>query len=207
MVTGFSEIVMISNSPKGKAMDLVLLDGVLIIEPDIFEDSRGFFLETWQKERYQSGGVDANFVQDNHSRSKKGVVRGLHYQLRHPQAKLVYAVRGTIFDVAVDIRRGSPTFGQWTGVILSDENRRQLFIPAGFAHGFSVLSDVADVTYKCSDLYTPGDEYGIIYNDPDINIDWHFNSDASLTQALVSDKDKGYPRLFDVPDSDLFVYS
>jgi len=207
MVTNFNEVIVISNSLQGDMIDLALLDGVLIIEPDVFEDSRGFFLETWQMERYKSGGVDVDFVQDNHSRSKKGVIRGLHYQLKHPQAKLVYAVRGTIFDVAVDIRRGSPTFGQWTGVILSDENRRQLFIPAGFAHGFSVLSDLADVTYKCSDLYTPGDEYGIIYNDPDIGIDWHLKVDSSLTQAFVSDKDMVYPKLFDVPDSDLFVYS
>ncbi|MBF0376687.1 MAG: dTDP-4-dehydrorhamnose 3,5-epimerase [Desulfamplus sp.] len=195
-----------------------MLDGVLVIEPDVFEDSRGFFLETWQKNRYKKGGVDVHFVQDNHSRSKKGVIRGLHYQLKNPQAKLVYAVRGTIFDVAVDIRKGSPTFGQWTGVILSDKNKYQLFIPAGFAHGFSVLSEFADVIYKCSDIYTPGDEYGIIYNDPDINIDWHLanvsgdfnngeNSELkSIIQVLVSDKDMKYPKLNDIPDSNLFTY-
>ncbi|MBF0228912.1 MAG: dTDP-4-dehydrorhamnose 3,5-epimerase [Desulfamplus sp.] len=192
-----------------------MLDGVLIIQPNVFEDSRGFFLETWHKKRYEKEGINVSFVQDNHSRSKKGVVRGLHYQLKNPQAKLVYVVRGTIFDVAVDIRKGSPTFGQWTGVILSDQNRCQLFIPAGFAHGFSVLSDVADVIYKCSDIYTPGDEYGIIYNDPDINIDWHltnfsgdFNNSElkSITQILVSDKDMKYPKLNEIPDSNLFSY-
>ncbi|MBF0235229.1 MAG: dTDP-4-dehydrorhamnose 3,5-epimerase [Desulfamplus sp.] len=192
-----------------------MLDGVLLVEPDVFADSRGFFLETWHQDRYQSYGIDVNFVQDNHSRSKKGVIRGLHYQLQNPQAKLVYAVRGTIFDVAVDIRRGSPTFGKWAGAILSDENRCQLFIPAGFAHGFSVLSDIADVTYKCSDIYTPGDEYGIIYSDPDLNIDWHLdyedgNKDmkgcSDLTQAIVSDKDLLYPRLRDVPEKSLFIY-
>lgn len=198
---------MISSSSKENVVDLPLLDGLLIIEPDVFTDSRGFFLETWQKERYMSCGINVEFVQDNHSRSKKGVIRGLHYQFKHPQAKLVYAVRGTIFDVAVDIRRGSPTFGQWRGVILSDENRRQLFIPAGFAHGFSVLSEIADVTYKCSDLYTPGDEYGIIYNDPNINIDWHLSADDSVIQPLVSEKDLVYPDLCNVSESALFLYS
>ncbi|MBF0467484.1 MAG: dTDP-4-dehydrorhamnose 3,5-epimerase [Desulfamplus sp.] len=192
-----------------------ILDGVLLVEPDVFADSRGFFLETWHQDRYQSGGIDVNFVQDNHSRSRKGVIRGLHYQLEHPQAKLVYAVRGTIFDVALDIRTGSPTFGKWTGAILSDENRRQLFIPAGFAHGFAVLSDMADVTYKCSDIYTPGDEYGIIYSDPDLDIDWHLDYEdgnkgmkgySGLTQAIVSNKDICYPKLRDIPDNSLFIY-
>lgn len=185
-----------------------LLDSVLLVEPAVFTDSRGFFLETWHKSRYEQEGINVDFVQDNHSRSKKGVIRGLHYQLKNPQAKLVYAVRGTIFDVAVDIRKGSPTFGKWTGAILSDENRCQLFIPAGFAHGFSVLSEFADVTYKCSDLYTPGDEYGIIYNDPDINIIWHLNDDKnSGIKPIVSPKDTLYPKLKDVPETNLFVYN
>ncbi|MBI9088813.1 MAG: dTDP-4-dehydrorhamnose 3,5-epimerase [Desulfobacterium sp.] len=165
------------------------LEGVILIEPNVFKDSRGFFLETYQQARYAENGVAPAFVQDNHSRSERGVVRGLHYQLRHPQAKLVYAVRGTIFDVAVDIRKGSKTFGQWTGHILSDENRRQLYIPEGFAHGFSVLSQTVDVTYKCSDVYTPGDEYGILFNDPGLNIDWQVEAPIS------SDKDKLYPLL------------
>ncbi len=174
------------------------LEGVLIIEPDVFGDSRGFFLESWHRKRYEQSGVNVEFVQDNHSRSEKGVVRGLHYQLENAQAKLVYAVRGTIFDVAVDIRKGSSTFGQWTGCILSEENRRQLFVPRGFAHGFSVLSDMADVTYKCSDFYTPGDEYGIVYNDPGLNIDW------KVTTPLVSNKDIVHPLLKEVPGEHLF---
>jgi len=175
------------------------LQGVFVIEPDLFGDARGFFLETWQKIRYRNAGIDADFVQDNHSRSEKGVIRGLHYQRAHAQAKLVYAVRGTIFDVAVDLRRGSDTFGQWTGCLLSDENRKQLFVPQGFAHGFSVLSDVADVTYKCSDYYAPGDEYGILYNDPDLAIDWQVDT------PLVSDKDLMYPCLKDVSPGQLFT--
>ncbi len=174
------------------------LEGVLIIEPDVFGDSRGFFLESWHRKRYEQSGVNVEFVQDNHSRSEKGVVRGLHYQLENAQAKLVYAVRGTIFDVAVDIRKGSSTFGQWTGCILSEENRRQLFVPRGFAHGFSVLSDMADVTYKCSDFYTPGDEYGIVYNDPGLNIDW------KVTTPLVSNKDIVHPILKKVHGEHLF---
>ncbi|MCP4118746.1 MAG: dTDP-4-dehydrorhamnose 3,5-epimerase [Desulfobacteraceae bacterium] len=165
------------------------IEGVILIEPDVFNDSRGFFLETYQYERYAENGVSPVFVQDNHSRSEKGVVRGLHYQLGHPQAKLVYAVRGAIFDVAVDIRRDSKTFGRWTGHILSEENRRQLYIPEGFAHGFSVLSDTVDVTYKCSGYYTPGDEYGILFSDPGLNIDWQVET------PITSDKDKLYPLL------------
>ncbi|SLM30547.1 dTDP-4-deoxyrhamnose-3,5-epimerase [Desulfamplus magnetovallimortis] len=174
------------------------LDGVLIVEPDVFGDSRGFFLETWHSERYENGGVKADFVQDNHSRSEKGVIRGLHYQFEHAQDKLVYAVRGTIFDVAVDMRKDSPTFGKWTGCILSEENRRQFFIPKGFAHGFSVLSDIADVTYKCSDFYAPGDEYGVLYSDPDLNIDW------KVANPNVSDKDLLLPLLKAVPANNLF---
>ncbi|MBF0202365.1 MAG: dTDP-4-dehydrorhamnose 3,5-epimerase [Desulfamplus sp.] len=174
------------------------IDGVLIIEPEVFGDKRGFFLETWHKERYRRGGVGADFVQDNHSRSEKGVIRGLHYQLKRAQDKLVYAVRGTIFDVAVDIRRDSPTFGKWTGCILSEENRRQFFIPRGFAHGFSVLSDFADITYKCSDFYAPGDEYGILYRDTDLAIDW------KVAPPLVSEKDAANPSLAQIPKEHLF---
>ena len=173
------------------------LDGVLVIEPAVFGDDRGFFLETWQRDKYAEAGVKADFIQDNHSRSQRGVIRGLHYQLKHAQAKLVYAVRGCIFDVAVDIRPGSSTFGRWTGCLLSDENRLQLFVPEGFAHGFSVLSEYADVTYKCSDFYAPGDEYGIFYNDPDLNIDWRVDS------AIVSDKDLTYPCLKDISLSNI----
>jgi dTDP-4-dehydrorhamnose 3,5-epimerase len=169
------------------------LPGVRIVAPDLFGDARGFFLETWQRDRYRQGGIDVDFVQDNHSRSQQGVIRGLHYQLAHAQAKLIYVVRGAVFDVAVDIRRGSPYFSRWTGHLLSEENRRQLFVPRGFAHGFAVLSDLADVTYRCSDYYTPGDEYGIAWNDPDLGIDW------GLSDPVVSAKDMKNPCLKDVP--------
>ncbi|MEA2059998.1 MAG: dTDP-4-dehydrorhamnose 3,5-epimerase [Thermodesulfobacteriota bacterium] len=168
------------------------LDGVILVKPDVFRDSRGFFLETWQKQRYSTGKIDCDFVQDNHSRSAQGVVRGLHYQLVSAQDKLVYAVRGTIFDVAVDIRKNSPSFGRWTGQILSEENQYQLFIPKGFAHGFSVLSRTADVMYKCSDYYAPGDEYGILFNDEDLNIDW------KIETPEVSEKDRRNPALADM---------
>jgi len=159
------------------------LAGVLIIEPEVFRDGRGFFLETFQQEKYAEGGIDKIFVQDNLSHSTRGTLRGLHYQLKHPQGKLVHVVTGEIFDVAVDIRRGSPTFGQWEGVYLSAENHRQIYVPEGFAHGFCVLSDTANVMYKCTDFYTPGDEYGILWSDPVIGIDW------PLASAILSDKD------------------
>ncbi len=162
---------------------------VLLIEPDVFVDDRGYFLETYHAERYAQAGADRVFVQDNHSRSRQGVVRGLHYQLKNAQSKLIYAVHGEIFDVAVDIRRGSPHFGKWTGTILSDQNKRQLFIPEGFAHGFSVLSERADVIYKCSALYAPDDEYGIHWADPAIGIRW------GIDQPVVSEKDDRNPML------------
>lgn len=148
------------------------LPGVLLVEPDVFGDSRGFFEETWHARKYAEQGLDASFVQDNHSRSGKGVLRGLHYQLEHPQGKLVRVVSGTVFDVAVDIRRGSPNFGRWVGVELSGENHRQLYVPPGFAHGFCVMSDTADFLYKCTDFYAPEYEYGILWNDSDIGIEW-----------------------------------
>jgi dTDP-4-dehydrorhamnose 3,5-epimerase len=137
--------------------------------------------------------MDVRFVQDNWSRSAKGVLRGLHYQLKHPQDKLVSVTRGEVFDVAVDIRKGSPTFGKWVGAILSEENKHQLFVPKGFAHGFCVLSDEVDFVYKCGDFYTPGDEYGIRWNDPDIGIDW------PISDVILADKDLQAPRLKDVP--------
>lgn len=171
------------------------LDGVLIIEPDIFRDDRGFFLETFQQEKYAEGGIDKVFVQDNRSHSSRGTLRGLHYQLKHSQGKLVHVVTGEIFDVAVDIRRGSTTFGQWEGVYLSAENHRQIYVPEGFAHGFCVLSDTADVVYKCTDFYTPGDEYGILWSDPAIGIDW------PVTTPILSDKDSINPELSKVPES------
>ena len=168
------------------------LPGVLIIEPDIFGDSRGFFMETYHKERYGAAGMDAEFVQDNTSFSTKGTLRGLHFQYPHSQAKLVQVFMGEVFDVAVDIRKGSPTFGQWFGTTLSSDNKQQLFIPAGFAHGFLVLSETALFSYKCTDFYSPTHERGILWSDPNIGIEWPINN------PLLSDKDEKYPRFKDL---------
>ncbi|MFH1217959.1 MAG: dTDP-4-dehydrorhamnose 3,5-epimerase [Pseudomonadota bacterium] len=176
------------------------LPGVLIIEPRVFRDERGFFLETFQAGRYAESGVDRIFVQDNLSYSCKGTLRGLHYQLKRPQAKLVQAITGSIFDVAVDIRRGSPTFGHWVGVELSGENCRQFFIPEGFAHGFCVLSETAYFSYKCSDFYAPDDEGGILYSDPAIGVAW------PVAEPLLSPKDKNLSRLADINPDRLPVY-
>ncbi len=165
------------------------LPGVLIIEPKAFGDARGFFLETFQSERYAKAGITLPFVQDNHSRSQRGVLRGLHLQSNRPQGKLVSVSRGSVFDVAVDIDPQSATFGQYVGVELSDDNHLQLWIPPGYAHGFCVLSEVADFQYKCTDFYYPEDEAGIIWNDPDVNIAW------PLDNPLLSEKDQQLPRL------------
>jgi len=185
-----------------KAMKFIeqSLPGVILIEPDVFEDNRGFFKETYHIAKYGDGGIEHLFVQDNHSHSQKGTLRGLHYQLRHPQAKLVYVVAGEVLDVAVDIRPGSPTFGQWTGTILSEKNRHQLFIPEGFAHGFCVLSETADVIYKCTDLYTPGDDYGVIWSDPAIDIVW------PIENPMLSEKDGRNPKLSEIPEDLLPIY-
>jgi dTDP-4-dehydrorhamnose 3,5-epimerase len=149
------------------------IDGVVIIEPKVFGDERGFFLETFQAERYKEfAGINMPFVQDNHSRSGKNVLRGLHFQKTNPQGKLVRVVRGEVFDVAVDIRKGSPTYGQWAGTILSEENKRQFWVPPGLAHGFVVLSDIADFEYKCTDYYDPADEGCLMWNDPAVGIEW-----------------------------------
>lgn len=148
------------------------LPGVVIIEPDVHKDARGFFLETFHTRKYAEGSIRGPFVQDNHSHSTKGTLRGLHAQLRQPQGKLVRAVAGEMFDVAVDIRRGSPAFGRWAGVTLSGENFKQLYIPPGFAHGFCVLSDEVDVEYKCTDFYDPADEITVLWSDPKIGIAW-----------------------------------
>ncbi len=165
------------------------LPGVLIIESRVFEDDRGFFFESYHEKRYRDAGISVSFVQDNHSFSKRGTLRGLHYQLKNPQGKLVRVASGEVFDVAADIRQGSPTFGQWVGVILSAENKKQIYLPPGFAHGFCVLSETADFLYKCTDFYTPGDEYGVRWNDPDLNIDWKIDSPA------LSAKDEAAPCL------------
>ena len=165
------------------------LDGVLIIVPEVFKDRRGFFMETYNQRRYRNLGIDRDFVQDNLSFSVENTLRGLHYQTKRPQAKLVQVISGEIFDVAVDLRPGSPNFGHWTGIHLSDQNRRQVFVPEGFAHGFCVLSKTAVFSYKCSDFYAPEFERGILWSDPDIAIDW------PIQNAIVSDKDKGHPQL------------
>jgi len=169
------------------------LEGVLLVEPDVFRDDRGFFLETYNEEKYTQGGLSARFVQDNHSKSKQATLRGLHAQLRKPQGKLVRAIEGEIFDVAVDIRRGSPTFGKWFGETLSAQNFRQLYIPPGFVHGFYVLSETAQVEYKCTDFYDPGGELSVLWNDPDIGIDWPLAG-----EPLLSAKDAAGLRLADV---------
>jgi len=163
------------------------LSGVLIIEPRVFGDERGFFFESFNQKAFrQATGVDVNFVQDNHSRSARGVLRGLHYQIEQPQGKLVRVVRGAVFDVAVDLRKSSPTFGQWLGLELTEENKRQLWIPAGFAHGFMTLSKSADFLYKTSDYYAPQFERCIAWDDPDLAIDWPLND----SQPLISVKDR-----------------
>lgn len=168
------------------------LSGLLIIEPRCFCDERGFFLESFQRERYQAAGIIDDFVQENHSHSIKGVLRGLHFQIKRPQAKLVTIIRGTIFDVGVDLRHNSPTFGQWFGSILSDERPNQIYMEPGFAHGFCVLSEVADVHYKVSRIYDPSDEGGVLWKDPDIGIQW------PLANPNLSDRDRNYPRLRDI---------
>ena len=165
------------------------LEGVLIIEPQVFPDARGFFLESYHAERYAQAGLPARFLQDSHSCSMRGTIRGLHYQLRHPQGKLVRVIRGAAFDVAVDIRRGSPTFGKWVGVDLTAENHRQVFIPAGFAHGFCVLADASEIEYKCTDYYVPDDQHGVQWNDPTIGIPW------PTASPILSDNDRAYPPL------------
>jgi dTDP-4-dehydrorhamnose 3,5-epimerase len=169
------------------------LPGVFIVEPKVFGDSRGFFFETWQRQRYEEVGIKGEFVQDNVSFSSRGVLRGLHYQNPHAQGKLVTVLQGEVFDVAVDIRVGSPTFGQWEGVILSGDNHRQLWIPPGFAHGFCVVSETAYFSYKCTDVYTPQAEGGVSWNDPEIGIEW------PVREVALSDKDKVYSRLKDIP--------
>jgi dTDP-4-dehydrorhamnose 3,5-epimerase len=172
-----------------------------LVEPDVYKDDRGFFLETYHQKKYSEEGIAKSFVQDNRSNSAKNVLRGLHYQLRNPQAKLVYVITGEIFDVAVDIRRGSPTFGKWEGVYLSSENNCQMYIPEGFAHGFCVLSETADVLYKCSDFYHPDDEFGILWSDPAIGIGW------PVAEPILSPKDSKYPQLKEITNSMLPSYS
>jgi dTDP-4-dehydrorhamnose 3,5-epimerase len=168
------------------------LPEVLLIEPDVHGDARGFFMESWHRKKFAEQGLAVDFVQDNHSRSAQGVLRGLHYQLQRPQGKLVRVVSGAVFDVAVDIRKGSPSFGQWVGAELSEANQHQLYVPPGFAHGFCVLSDRADFLYKCTDYYVPDDEYGIRWDDAAIGIDWPGRD------FVVSTRDAGNRQLADM---------
>ena len=174
------------------------LDGLLILEPKVFGDSRGFFLETWNRNRYLEIGIPADFVQDNISFSRRGILRGLHFQNPNSQGKLVSCLQGEIYDVAVDLRRASPTFGQWQSTTLSSENKRQFFIPPGFAHGFQVLSDSALFHYKCTDFYTPAHERTLKWNDPALKIPW------PITDPMLSDKDTRGVALADLPPEHLF---
>ncbi len=175
------------------------IDGVLLIEPRVFGDARGFFMELWNQERYQAAGLDATFVQDNLSRSRQGTLRGLHFQNPHPQGKLVFVLEGEVFDVAVDIRPDSPTFGRWVGYTLSAENCRQVYIPPGLAHGFCVTSETALLVYKCTDFYRPGCEGAIAWNDPQLAIPW------PVSDPLLSERDRNAPLLRDVPRERLIV--
>jgi dTDP-4-dehydrorhamnose 3,5-epimerase len=177
------------------------LAGVVVIEPRVFEDGRGFFFETYQEERFAQSGIHARFVQDNHSRSSRDTLRGLHYQLKHPQAKLCRVVVGEVIDVVADVRPPSPTFRKWISVILSAENKRMIYVPRGYAHGFAVLSEVAEFLYKCDDFYAPEDERGIAWDDPELAIDW------KIKTAALSAKDQKLPRLRDMAPLDLPAYT
>lgn len=179
------------------------LPGVKVLSPDVYEDDRGFFMESYHQRRFAELGIDCEFVQDNHSRSSRGVLRGLHYQIRCPQAKLVRVTRGRVFDVVVDIRRGSPTFSRWAGIELDDKNRLELFAPEGFAHGFLVLSEVAEFQYKCSDFFSRKDERGLPWDDPAIGIRWPLGD----LDPLLSDRDRSWRPLEETENVDLPVYA
>lgn len=177
------------------------IDGVVIVDVKSYGDERGYFMETYKQPDFVAGGIDVDFVQDNQSASTKGVLRGLHFQINHPQSKLVRVVEGEVFDVAVDLREGSPTYGKWEGVVLSAENKRQFFIPRGFAHGFLVLSDTAVFCYKVDDIYHPNDEGGIMWNDPAIGIEWpalQGDEQFDASKIILSEKDKVHPPLADI---------
>lgn len=170
---------------------------VLLVKPNIFEDPRGFFLETYRENRFAEAGITQKFVQENHSASERGVLRGLHYQIRQPQGKLVRVIAGEIFDVAVDVRRSSPTFGQWVSIVLSAENKFQMWIPAGFAHGFYVLSECAEVTYKVTDYYAPEWDRSLLWNDPQIGIAWPLAAAPILSSKDINAKKMSEAELFD----------
>ena len=172
------------------------IEGLKVITPTVLGDARGYFCETYHYEDYKAAGIPDVFVQDNQSASRQGVLRGLHFQIEHPQAKLVRVIRGEVFDVAVDIRKGSPTYGQWYGVLLSEENKKQFYVPKNFAHGFLVLSDYAEFCYKCTDFYHPGDEGGIMYNDPAIGVEWPIPDGMEL---IFSERDTKWPEWTENP--------
>jgi dTDP-4-dehydrorhamnose 3,5-epimerase len=174
------------------------IPGVIVIQPKVFGDARGYFFESFQDHRYKNAGIKEHFVQDNFSSSSKGVLRGLHYQLKHPQGKLVTVVKGKVFDVMVDIREGSPTFGQHYAIILDGERHNQVYVPPGLAHGFYVLTDDVVFAYKCTDVYHPEDEYGVFWNDPALGIDWGITD-----EPLLSEKDKKHPLLEDITEARL----
>lgn len=181
-----------------------LSDGVVVLEPEVFDDKRGFFLEAYRQDQFGELGLPTDFVQDNHSGSTRGVIRGLHFQFDEPMAKLMRVTRGTCFLVAVDIRKGSPTLGQWFGTEVSDQNRLQIFAPPGFARGFCVLSDFAELQYKCTAIYNPSGESGVLWNDPDIGVEW------PMTDPILSNRDKGgqtFAQWLDSPESDRFRYN
>lgn len=174
------------------------IEDVKIVDVKAYGDSRGYFMETYKQSDFVAGGIDCVFVQDNQSSSTRGVLRGLHFQIEHPQSKLVRVVSGKVFDVAVDLRKDSSTYGKWEGVVLSADNKRQFFIPRGFAHGFLVLSDSAEFCYKCDDVYHPGDEGGLMWNDPEIGIEWPALDGDDVfdeSQLILSDKDNNHPSL------------
>ena len=166
------------------------IEGVYIIEPTAFGDNRGYFMETYNEADFRAAGLNYTFVQDNQSSSRKGVLRGLHFQKTYPQAKLVRVLKGEVFDVAVDLRKGSETYGKWVGVVLSEDNKRQFMVPRGFAHGFVVMSETAEFAYKCDEFYHPEDEGGIMWNDPEIGVEW-----PDVGEIILSEKDKKHPRL------------
>lgn len=180
---------------KFKIIETSISD-VYIIEPTVFGDERGYFMETYNQNEFKEAGLDLNFVQDNQSKSTKGVLRGLHFQYNNPQGKLVRVIKGEVFDVAVDLRKNSPTYGKWEGVTLSESNKKQFFIPEGFAHGFLVLSDEAEFTYKCTDFYDPDDEGGMLWNDPEIGIEWPLDN---IEEVKLSEKDENWKSMNQTP--------
>ena len=195
---------LVASGPVAEKTKLQIIEtslpGVLLIKPKVFEDPRGFFTETYRQNVLAEAGIHETFVQDNHSRSSRGVLRGLHYQLRNPQAKLCRVASGEVLDVAVDVRLGSSNFGKWVGVVLSGENHTQIYIPKGFAHGFVVLSDTADFLYKCSDYFDASDDRGVLWNDPEIGIDWQIDA------PILSEKDKRYLPLAQIAHDQLPRY-